>query len=91
MLFTTTEHVESLAEFLGSLRETIQHTLTELIAEQHGVKPCFSLDEQYRHMLEEHERTSHITIYQALLHNDFQINQVFSRLGEKAHMRTANI
>ena len=88
--FTPTEHVDSLAEFIESLCESMQHTLTELMAEHHGLKLWVGVDVQYRNMFEERIASGHLTIQTAVLHNDFQINQVFSRLGEEVHMRNAN-
>ena len=59
--FSPTEDVDSLAEFLERLRESIQHTLTELMAEHHGLKDWIGLDVQYRHMFEEPIATGHFT------------------------------
>ena len=68
--FTPTEDMESLAEFLESLRDSMQYTLTELMAEHHGLELSVGVDVQYRHMLEVLVATSHLTTPTAVLHND---------------------
>ena len=68
----------------------MQHTLTELMAEHHGLKLWVPVDMQYRLMFKEPVATGHLTTHTAVLDNDFQINQVFSRLGEEVQMRNAN-
>ena len=88
--FTPSEHVDTLPEFLEIQRESMQHTLNELMAEHHGLKVWVGVDVQHRHMLEERVATGHLTTHTAVLNNDFQINQVFSRLGQEVQMRKAN-
>ena len=60
------------------------------MAENHGLKLWVAVDVQYRHMFEERIATGHLTTHTALLHNDLQIKQVFSRLAEEVQMRNAN-
>ena len=87
--FTPNEHIDSLALFLQSLRESSQHRLTQLMAEHYALNLWVGVDVQYRHMFEERVATGHHT-HTAVLHYDFQINEVFSRLGEEVQMRNAN-
>ena len=61
--FTPNEDTDSLAEFLESQRESIQHTLTELLAEQHGLKVWVGVDVQYRHMFQERVVNGHLNTH----------------------------
>ena len=88
--FTPTEHVDSLAEFLESLRVSMQQKLTEHMAEHHGVKLWVAVDVQCHPMFEVRFATVQITTHTVVLHNDFQIKQFFSRLGAEMQMRNAN-
>ena len=43
-----------------------------------------------RHMFEERIAVGHLTTHTALMHNDFQIDQVLERLGVVVHLRKGN-
>ena len=64
---TPTEHVDNLAEFLESMRESMQHTFTELMAEQHGLNLWVGVEVQSRHMLEERVATGHLITHSRAL------------------------
>ena len=88
--YTPNAHIASLAEFLDGLRESLGASLKDLIAEHHGLKLWLGVDVQYRHMFEERIAVGHLTTHTAVLHNDFQIDQVLDRLGEEVQFRNAN-
>ena len=84
------EHVASIDEFFANLRAPLRSSLESLIAEHHGLKMWLGLDIQYRHMFEERTQIGHLTTHTAVIHNDFQIDEVLDRLGEELTMRNAN-
>ena len=76
--YTPTEHIARLAEFLEGLRESLGASLRDLITEHHGLKLGLGVDVHYRHMFEERIALWHRITHTAVLHNDFQIDQVLA-------------
>ena len=64
--------------------------MRDLIAENHGLKLWLGFDVQSRRMFEERIALGHLNTHTAVLHNDFQMDQVFDRLAEKVQLRNAN-
>ena len=89
--YTPNEHIASLAEFLDGLRESLGASLRDLIAEHHGLKMWLGVDVQYRNMFEERIDVGDVRTHTAVMHNDFQIEQVVERLGQEVQFRKANI
>ena len=48
------------------------------------------VDVQYRHMFAERIAVRDLSTHTAVLHNEFQINQVLDRLGDEEQFRNAN-
>ena len=84
------ERIDSLIEFLEFLRDSVQHTLTEVMDEHPGLKIYVGLDGDKLHMFDEPIASGHLNTNTTVLNNDFQIHQVLLRLGEEVQMRKAN-
>ena len=88
--YTPNEHIASLAEFRDGLRESLGASLRDLVAEHHVLKLWLSVDKKYWLMFEERIALGYLTTHTAVLHNEFQINQVLDRLAQEVQFRNAN-
>ena len=88
---THNEHFGCLAEFFHGLRESLVASLVHLIAEHHELKFWRGIDVPYRHMFHERTAVGHLTTHSAVLHKEFQIDQVLDRLDEEVQFRNANL